>query len=117
MGKKKKNKVDVSIQNGTIVYGDTEPNSEARNRAIAHMLSYTGRNAIEGYAKGKRPELDNEKKLRAIKVKKLKQSKLKTEEVIIDYLISEQFATDEYSAISILNHMSEEWLDNILENI
>lgn len=37
------------------------------------------------------------------------------EEIILDYLLNEGFASDENSALSIMNAMSEEWMYGILE--
>jgi hypothetical protein len=98
MGKKKdkkKGKVDVTIQNREIVYGDTPPNSKERKAAIQHMLkNYTGGRAVKARLKGKMPELN--------------------ENVVVYYLIAEEFATSESSAILIMQHMSDEWLEHIL---
>jgi hypothetical protein len=98
MGKKKdkkKGKVDVTIQNREVVYGDTPPNSKARKAAIQHMLKhYTGGRAVKAYVKGKMPELN--------------------ENVIVNYLIAEEFATSESSAILIMRHMSDEWLAHVI---
>jgi hypothetical protein len=98
MGKKKdkkKKEVDVTIQNREVVYGDTAPNSKERKAAIQHMLrNYTGGRAVKRYVNGKMPELN--------------------ENVIVEYLIAEEFATSESSAILIMQHMSDEWLEHIL---
>ena len=37
------------------------------------------------------------------------------EEVLVDYLLDEGFASDEKSAQAIVNSMSEEWIESIIE--
>lgn len=39
------------------------------------------------------------------------------EEIILDYLLNEGFASDKNSALSIMNAMSEEWVSDIIDEL
>jgi hypothetical protein len=94
---KKSGKVEFIQTGSDVTYTNAgEANSKERKAAIKHMLKhFTGRKSIERDLERRRQEALGES-------------------LIVDYLISEEFASSEKSAEAIMQHMSEEWLEHIL---